>query len=262
MRPDRADSIARPPPGDYDVHMEFSAEDLFDAVDRLVMSSLSHVGIREAPVDTLRVASEGFHLRIEYAEPEDPHERQYGDRPRRRASADTVLLRDDMTEESQHLLAARAVARRLLPQVLAKLGVNHETENRQANAQLVNMIAPRLLLPTRWFAGDAARAGYDLFRLKEKYTTAGMEMMALRMLDLDDPCLIAIVDDDGTIVNRRSNRFQAPRKLTEAEMTCRELIQESGEPAQAKGSGWIVRGWPTPGVPFRRIVMRSVPEDV
>lgn len=242
--------------------MDFSAEDLFDAVDRLVLSCLSRVGVHEPPVDALRVASDGFQLRIEYAEPEDPRERQYGDRPRRRASADTIVLRDDMTEESQHLLAARAVARRLLPQVLTKLGVHPEVEHRQANAQLTNMIAPRLLLPTRWFAGDAARAGYDLVRLKDKYPTAGMEMMALRMLDLEEPCVIAIVDDDGTIVNRRSNRFQAPRKLTEAELTCRELILESGEPAQSKGSGWIVRGWPTPGVPFRRIVMRSVPEDV
>jgi predicted transcriptional regulator len=243
--------------------MDFSAEDLYDTIDRIVAAALSRCEMTEPPVDALRLADLGFGFRIEYADPIDPAERRYGDQSKKkRYSPDTIVLRDDMTEESQHLLAARAIARRLLPEILTRLGVHPEADNRQANTQIVSLIAPRLLLPSRWFSGDAGRAGFDLVLIKERYPTVGFETIALRLLDLDDPCVIAIVDDDGTIAARRSNSFQAPRRLTEAEQACRELIVKTGEPAKTKGSGWIVRGWPTPGVPFRRIVMRSIPEDV
>jgi predicted transcriptional regulator len=242
--------------------MDFSPEDLFDACDRVTAAALARAGIEGPPVDALFLAEHGFNLRVEYFEPDDPRGRQYGDRPRPRPRADTVLLREDMSTEAQHLLAARAVARLLVPEVLRKLGVMPDGDNRQAVTHLTGVIAPRLILPSRWFPGDAGRAGYDLFKIKERYATANYETIALRYLDLDEPCVIAIVDDDGTIAVRKSNRFQAPKKLTEAEQSCRALIEESGEPARARGAGWIVWGWPTPGIPFRRMVFRSVPEDV
>lgn len=242
--------------------MDVNPEDLFDAADRITAAALVRGSIESPPVDAIALAG-SYGLRIEYAEAEDPSMRKYGDRPaRRRPSHDTVLLRDDMTEESQHLLAARAVARMLIPDLLKKVGLGPIDEIRQVQSHLIGLIAPRLLLPGRWFSGDAGRAGYDLFQIKERYTTVGYEMIALRLLDLDEPCIIAIVDDDGTVAARKSNRFQAPRKLTDAELRCRAQIEESGEPAQARGSGWRVWGWPTPGIPFRRMIFRSVPEDV
>ena len=243
--------------------MDFTPEDLFDACDRITMDALKRAGIESPPVDALYLARHGFNFKIEYVEADDPSQRKYGDRPtKRRPSSDTVLLRDDMTDESQHLLAARVVARILVPDVLQKVGVAPGGENKQATAQLVGLIAPRLLLPSRWFPGDAGRAGFDVLKIKEKYLTVGFEMIALRILDLDEPCIIAIVDDDGTIFARKSNRFQAPRKLTDAELRCRDEIEKTGEPARTRGSGWVVWGWPTPGIPFRRMIFRSVPEDV
>ncbi|MFO0938811.1 MAG: hypothetical protein U0798_20090 [Gemmataceae bacterium] len=243
--------------------MDFSPEDLFDACDRITAAALTRAGIEDPPVDALFLAQFGFGFTIEYAEPVDPSQRKYGDRPgTRRAKPNTVLLRDDMTDEAQHLLAARAVARALVPELLRKLGIGAEADNRQAMAHFVGLLAPRLLLPSRWFPGDAGRAGYDVLKLKEKYPTVGYETIALRLLDLDEPCLIAIVDDDGTIAARKSNRFQAPRKLTDAEQRCRAEIERTNEPARTRGSGWVVWGWPTPGVPFRRMIFRSVPEDV
>ena len=243
--------------------MDFTPEDLFDACDRITALALKRAGIETPPVDALDLAQHGFNFKIEYVEADDPSLRKYGDRPaKKRPNADTVLLRDDMTVESQHLLAARAVSRVLVPEVLQKLGIAPDGENRQAQGQIVGLIAPRLLLPSRWFPGDVSRAGFDVLKIKEKYVTVGYEMIALRLLELDEPCLIAIVDDDGTIAARKSNRFQAPRKLTETELRCRAEIERTGEPARATGSGWVVWGWPTPGVPFRRMIFRSVPEDV
>jgi hypothetical protein len=243
--------------------MDVSQDDLFDAVDRIVIAALARAGISQPPVDALLLAESGFGFQIEFAD-DDPGEREYGQpgRNTRRRSATTILIREDMAEETKHLIAARAVARLLVPEVLKKVGITPGTEQKSATAQLVNLITPRLLLPTRWFSGDAGRAGYDVTAIREKYLTVNAETIALRLLDLDEPCLIAIVDDDGSIVARRSNRFQAPRKLTEAELACKAKIDETGEPARTKGAGWVVQGWPIPGVPFRRIVLRSWPEDV
>lgn len=245
------------------VRMDFTPEDLFDACDRITAAALKRGGIESPPVDALFLAQHEFGFQIEYAEPDDPSQRKYGDPPaKRRPRPDTILLREDMTDESQQLLAARAIARKLVPDVLQKLGLPPDGDNRQALAQFVGLIAPRLLLPSRWFPGDASRAGFDVLKIKEKYPTVGYEMISLRLLELDEPCIIAIVDDDGTVFARKSNRFQAPRKLTDAELRCREIIEETGEPARTRGSGWVVWGWPTPGIPFRRMIFRSVPDDV
>src|SRR5258705_187514 len=68
-----------------------------------------------------------------------------------------------------------AGGREWAPAVLAKLGIAPGTETRSAKAQLVGVIAPRLLLPTKWFEKDARRLGFDLPDLKDVYPTAGYE---------------------------------------------------------------------------------------
>ena len=105
--------------------------------------------------------------------------------------------------------------------------------------------------PIHHDVGYARKAGYDLLALKERYPTAGYEMIALRMLELDEPCVIAIVDD-GVVSARRGNRSQATKKLTPAEVLCLERIGREGdpEPQTARRDGWTVRGWPVPSGPF------------
>jgi hypothetical protein len=242
--------------------MDFSQEDLFDAIDRVIADVLPRAGVAEPPVDALHIAQAVFGFRVEYAEPDDEAPGRFGTRPRRRLGANTLLVRADQSDESQQAVAARAVAKQLLPAILTKLGIVPSTENKQAQNQLIGLVAPRLLLPTRWFAADIRRADFDLLAIKEIYPTAGFEMLALRMLDVaEDPCVIAIIDD-GVVAARRSNRFPVTRKLTAAEQTCHDQITETEEPARVRVDGWTAWGWPTPGIPFRRIVVRAVPDDV
>jgi len=241
---------------------DFSQEDLFDAIDHAVRDLLSRAGVEEPPVDALHVARAAFGFRVEYAEPEDEPPGRFGARPARRPPPNTILVRPDQSDESQQAVAARAVAKQLLPTVLTRLGIVPGTENRAAQGQLVGLIAPRLLLPTRWFAAAARKADFDLLALKEQYPAAGFEALALRLLDVaDDPCVVAVVDD-GVVAVRRANRFPATRKLTPAEQACHDRVAEADEPARVRREGWTAWGWPTPGIPFRRIVLRAVPDEI
>ncbi|QEL19736.1 hypothetical protein [Limnoglobus roseus] len=243
--------------------MDFSQDDLFDAIDKAVRDALQRGGIVEPPVDALSLAEQSFGLTIEYQEPEDEDEpRQYGAPPKKRWRPNTIILRPDQSEESQHALAARAVAKQLLPGIFTKLGIVTGTENRSAEKQLMGLVVTRLLLPTRWFATDARKLGYDLAQLKDRYPTVGFDMLAWRILDVDEePCVIAVVDD-GTVAARRSNRFPANKKLTAAEEACLAAVAETNEPARRRRDDWTAWGWPTNGIPFRRIILRAVPEEL
>ena len=85
--------------------------------------------------------------------------------------------------------------------------------------------------------------------------------MALRLLDLDDPCVIAIVDD-GTVSVRRSNQNQVGKKLTSAEERCLVKVSEERDPQKVRYDGWTSQGWPIPNGPFNRIILRSVADDL
>ena len=135
------------------------------------------------------------------------------------------------------------------------------TEQKSANTHLIGLIATRLLLPTRWFEAAARKASSDILRIQEAFRTVNLEPIALRLLEIEDLCVIAIVDD-GVVGLRRSNAMQATKKLTPAEELCVEKVIETEEPQTVRREGWTSRGWPVTTGPFNRIVLRSVPDDV
>src|SRR5947199_99878 len=92
---------------------------------------------------------------------------------------------------------------RMVEEVLesAGVGVGPEKTRPMMGESLANLFAHRLLVPTRWLAGEARACGYDLPSLKERFRTASHEVIAWRLLDLSEPCVITIVDNDS--VSRR-----------------------------------------------------------
>ncbi|OWK39698.1 hypothetical protein [Fimbriiglobus ruber] len=239
---------------------DFTAEDLFDVVDRIVADLLGRNGIDGPPVDAVALVQDAFGIPVTESDAEEEESGRFGPRARRGRRRE-IVLRPDQSNESRHAVCARACAKELLPTILAKLGVVPGTENKGAQTSLIGLVAPRLLLPTRWFERDARKAGYDLTELKTRYDTVGYELLAARMLDLDEPCVIAVVDN-GAVVSRRGNREAATKKLTPAEETCIGLVETARESCVARKGGWTVRGWPVPTGPFNRIILRSVPDDL
>jgi hypothetical protein len=88
-----------------------------------------------------------------------------------------------------------------------------------------------------------------------------MEAIALRWLDLDEPCVVSVVDD-GVVVTRRGNRSAVGKKLEPPEQACYDRVAALDLPHRVRADGWTVQGWPVPGRAFRRIVVRAVPDDV
>lgn len=239
--------------------MEFSQEELIDAVERLVAGLLERAGVVEPPVDALRIAEEHLGIPVTVAEPEE--EERGRPRASSRRQTDGIVLSSHASEEQQHAIAAQGIARALLPDLLRKFGMEAETENKQALAYIRGLLTARLLVPTKLLRTALRSCKYDLPALKEVFRTAGFEAIAHRLLDLDDPCVIAIVDD-GVVASRRGNSIPVSKKLTPAEQACLTRVMEQDLPDKQRLDGWTVQGWPVPNRPIRRVILRAVPDDV
>jgi predicted transcriptional regulator len=239
--------------------MDFTQEELIEAVERLVAGLLERAGAAEPPVDALRIAEE--HLGIPVTE-EEPEEDERG-RPvaGSRRKPDGIVYSTHATVEQRQTIAAQCIARALLPDLLRKFGIEPGTENKQATAQIRGLIASRILVPTRQLRTALRASKYDLVALKRHFLTASLETIAHRLLDLDSPCVIAIVDD-GVVSSRRANAAPVSKKLTAAEEKCLNLVTETDQPAKQRSEGWTVQGWPVHGRPFQRVILRAVPDDV
>ncbi|HEX4609058.1 MAG TPA: hypothetical protein VH092_12700, partial [Urbifossiella sp.] len=195
---------------------------------------------------------------VEIAEPEDDDPDAP---PRRRRPAAGIVLTPDMTDEQRQAAAAQGIARVLLPDLLRKLDIVPGSESRQAATHLRGLLAARVLVPTRLFRSALRQHKYDVPALHGAFRTARMEAVALRLLDLDSPCVIAVVDD-GVVAVRRGNGPPADRKLTPAEQECYDRVVALELPERVRAGGWTADGWPVPGRRFRRVLLRAVPDEI
>jgi len=241
---------------------DFTTEDLTEAIDRAVVDMLRRGGIVQPPVDAVGLARQLYGYAIVEDDPdEDEEPRRYGDRPKPKPRGKVLQFTLGQSAASRNAIAARALGKELINPLLITLGIVPGTEHKAAHGQWIALIAPRLLLPTNWYGQSLRKTNSDIARLREQYPTVPYEFLGLRMLDYDDPCVIAIVDD-GSVATRKSNFVNANKTLTEAEAACVVQVQESEEPAKVRRDGWFSRGWPIPTGPYNRILLRSVPEEL
>src|SRR5207237_7038946 len=119
--------------------------------------------------------------------------------------------------------------------------------------------AYRLLVASMWFATDAPQCDYDVLELKRRYRTASHEVIAWRMLDLPEPCIITILDNDH-ISRRRSNALRVRKKLEAPEQECQRYVHFYSRPTVVRENGWTVQGWPVHQADWKREILRSVVE--
>jgi hypothetical protein len=238
--------------------MDCSQDELFDACDRLVHGLLERAGVTQPPIDALRLADGHLGIPVEMVEPEED------DRdgpPRRRRPSAGIVLNPHMTAEQRQAVAAQGIAWHLLPDLLRKIDIVPGSESRQAATHLRGLLAVRILVPTRLLRSALREHKYDVPALHQAFRTAKMEAVALRLLDLDSPCVIAVVDD-GVVAVRRSNGAPADRKLTDAEQQCHDRVAQLELPERVRTGGWTADGWPVPNRPFRRVLLRAVPDEI
>ena len=89
--------------------MDFSQEELFEAIDRLVSGLLERAGVVAPPVDALALAEEHLGIPVEFVESAEEDER--GRRRPRALQGSGIFLSSDMTEETRQKVAAGGIAR-------------------------------------------------------------------------------------------------------------------------------------------------------
>jgi hypothetical protein len=217
---------------------DLTREDVHHAADLLVEELLGAAGVTRPPVNAVDVAQR--HLKIALREPAPSAPRG--------------------SEESRQWAAAQAVSERLKPDLLRRLGFDPASRPSLPGESLAGLLARLLLTPTSWFAGDARACGWDVPEIKNLYATAGYEVVAWRLLDLPEPCVITIIENDH-VHRRRSNTWRVNKTLQPAERECQRYVHHYSRPRVVSAGGWTVQGWPLHEPDWKREILRSVRES-
>jgi len=227
-------------------------EQVHETVDRAVAELLAAAGMTEPPVDAIALAQRHLGMIVCL----DRRQEQRG-RAHRSGGRKQIFLRPEPTEERHQWTVAHEIGEHQKAALLERLGVAPDRTQPMAGESLANLFAHRLLVPSAWFAADAPSLSYDLLDLKERYRTASHEVIAWRMLDLPEPCIITVIDNDH-VHRRRSNAWPINRKLSEAEEECRRYVNSYSRPRVVRSGTWTVQGWPVHQLDWKREILRSV----
>lgn len=230
---------------------ELSHEEVMRCVDRVAEELLAAAGVEAPPVDALALAQRHLGLAVGLDKGATPR------RGRRGAGRKQILLRREASAEQHQWAVAQAIGVSRKASMLERLGLDPALPRPLMGVSLADLFAQRLLAPTAWFAGDAAACAYDLVELKARYRTASYEVLAWRLLDLPEPCIITVVDDDQ-VYRRRSNAWRVKKHLEPAEQECQRYVSKHGKAHEVRRGGWTVQGWPVPHESWQRQILRSV----
>jgi hypothetical protein len=222
---------------------DLSREEVQQVIDRLVDELLDAAGVIAPPVDAVALARDFLHL------PDL-------DRPRR-GQGRRADPEHEATEEQRQWAAAQAIGASCKHTTLERLDVPPDQARALGGVSLANLFASHLLAPAAWFAPDARELDYDLEGLRGRYRTAPWEVLARRLLDLPEPCVITLVDG-GAVQRRRSNAWPVSRDLVPAERECQRYVHHYSRPRVVRAGGWTVQGWPVHSSDRKREVLRSV----
>ncbi|HEV3119829.1 MAG TPA: ImmA/IrrE family metallo-endopeptidase [Gemmataceae bacterium] len=229
-------------------------EEVVVVIDRAIDDLLRDAGIDKPPVDAIGLARS--HLGMEVCV--DNGQPQRG-RAQRSAGARQIYLRPEPTVERHQWTVAHEIGEHFKASLLARLGIEAQQTSPFAGETLANLFAYHLLVPACWLTTDAPSCAYDLLHLKALYATASHEVIAWRMLDLPQPCIITVLDNNR-IHRRRSNAWVVRKKLAAAEEKCQQCVHAHGRPHLVREEGWTVQGWPIHRTEWKREILRSVIE--
>jgi Zn-dependent peptidase ImmA (M78 family) len=234
---------------------ELIREEVVLIIDRMVRELLDKAGIIEPPVDAIALAQRHLGMTICL----DQRQPQRG-RAQRAGGKQQIFLKPEPTEERHQWTVAHEIGEHLKPALMERLGLEPAEVKAMAGESLANLFAYRLLVPSCWLAGDAHELNFNLLKLKGRYRTPSHEVIAWRLLDLPDPCIVTIVDNEH-ISRRRSNAWPTRRKLEPAEEKCQRYVHHYSRPKMIQEDGWTVQGWPVHQTDWKREILRSVVEE-
>jgi DNA-binding transcriptional ArsR family regulator len=239
---------------------EYTREELAAGLDRVVENTLAEVGIHAPPVDAFAVAR-ALGITLAWDDRQQGRARYVRLSDHRVAAARaTILLRPDPRWERQQWAVAHEIGEHVACHVFAQWGINPRETTGEARETVANNLAGRLLLPTTWFAADAAACAWDLIAMKARYRTASHELIARRMLECRPPVIISIFDQRKIIFRRSNLAGQAPPPSA-AEMECWRNVHCGKHPRQAQAGPHLIQGWPIHEEGWKREILRTELDD-
>src|SRR5438105_2665300 len=175
---------------------ELQRDEIASVIDSTITDLLAAARIEAPPVDAIALARQ--HLGMDICL--DRRQPQRG-RAHRAGGHEHIYLRPEPSVERHQWTVAHEVGEYFKPALLERLGVEPERARAMAGESLASLFAHRLLVPACWLGGDAPLLSYDVLELKKRYPTASHEVIGWRLLDLPEPCIITIVDNEH--VHRR-----------------------------------------------------------
>lgn len=234
---------------------DLTREEVVTSIDEMINSLLATAGVARPPIDAVTLAQQHLGLLICLDQGHEQRERSRNPR-----GSKQVLLSPDQTEEQKQWTVARAVGGHLKADLLQRLGFAAEERRALMGESLANLIAGRLLVPSCWLQEEARSCDFDLLELKRLFGTAIEEVIAGRLLDLSEPCIITLIESD-LVQRRRSNAWRVRKELSEPEKRCQRSVSLSSQPALVREKGWTVQGWPIHRADGTRVILRSVVDE-
>jgi len=234
---------------------ELSHEEVVSTIDEIVEELLSAAAVTGPAVDPVVLAQRHLGLMVCL----DRRQQKPG-RSRRTRGSEQIFLNPDQSPEQQQWTVAHAIGQHLKPEILERLGIPAEERPALMGESLSSLLAHRLLVPTLWLQDVVRNCDGDLLELKKVFTTASHEVIAWRLLDLSDPCIITIIDNDH-VHRRRSNAFRVRKELSNPEKQCQRYVSRYSRPTLVREEGWTVQGWPIHQADWKREILRSVVDE-
>jgi len=220
------------------------------ALDEVAAALLDRAEMTGPPVDTLELAE-----RLSIIVAFDSTQRARG-RHKTLTGRASIFLKPDERPERLQWAAAHELGEVVAWRVFDRVPLPDGEVPSRLREQVANLLASRLLLPSRWFGDDARRLRGDLLELKRVYRTASHELIAYRMLDLPEQTIVSVFDH-GRLTRRRSNGYGKPPRLQPVERDCWAEVHRSNRPVEMQERGLTVQGWPIHEPGWQREILRT-----
>ena len=233
---------------------DLASIELARVVDEVCLGVIRSAGIVRPPVNALSVA-ESLGLTVAWDERQRGRARLIGSNlaGSRRGM---ILLRPDPRQERRQWAVAHEIGEHLAGHVFDRLGTPVDEVRPAERESVANLLSGRVLIPTVWFAKDAARCSWDLATLKQRYETASHELIARRMLEFAVPILITVFDQ-GQVTFRRGNTLRKSPPLCPDEICAQQRAQDTGAAVVQHGEV-AVHAWPVHEAHWKREILRTV----
>jgi Zn-dependent peptidase ImmA (M78 family) len=244
--------------------VEVPPEQLADVVNHCAAEILLEAGIDRPPINAIEVAQR-LGLVLAQDCQSDVRARFVRLRQPRSTNRGTILLAEDPRPERRQWATAHEIGEFAAHRSFTELGVDAEDLVAAERERMANLLASAILLPFEWFRADGFAVDWDLYELKQVYSTASHELIARRMLEMS-PAVIISLFDQGKLVWRKSNVIRRPPPLVPAESSAWRVAHEEAQPAQYEcrelSEGLRdVRCWPVHEPEWKREILRTALVD-